>query len=703
MSMEIFTALKRSNTFTTKDKEEVTMSYLPSPKYVIEGQDDMSDLVILTMGTYKPSRSGKPLRNPKEKKHENYWPNLEERILWAKRKPGGYDIIKPFAWFTQEEYDHFRENMPEEDSARNRLFVIMESLLLSGKKFSLELATKIVKIKGIDSFLTASDKMEVEEIVQKALLGKIPFNVLRAAVSRASLSRSSEWRSVIVKLPFSHPPKHVLDMPRFKEGLEKTHAGMDEVKKVFIEEAAYQSLGINSHSTICLVGAPGVGKTSIAQSFANLLGREVFTIPLGSSGFDSTFLTGFQPSWSGAAPGAIIKGIITCERTDPVIILDEIDKMGEGTKTGNATGPLLSLLDPSQRAGFVDNFLGIPYDLSRVTFIATANYPDRIAPELLDRLRVIDVPSYSLGQKLHIASKHMLPKICAEAGFVPQEIGINDDLIKKVITDYTSEAGCRSLQKSLDSLVRQTVVRSLDARHIVPVRNDDLKELLGPSPNFGRKANQVGRVMWLSTSSSGGCLSFVEALLTGNHSFERVSFASKENRLLGEIIWKDLMKSGAQKALSIVTHNKQKYRINDVQKVLGSHIHIDGDVSVEDIHSLTAPVCIALISAANKIPPPQNCAIAGEVGLFGDISPVLNVRDKVFAAVREGITHVILPAGNERDVLVIPEEDRPEVKFSYVHHLDDAIRMMLGDDFFGDGERVKEKNNVKTLFAPQPR
>lgn len=532
--------------------------------------------------------------------------------------------------------------------------------------------------------LSGSGKILTEGFL-RVLRGAYDASMVSRYLTEMDRSRGEEWLSVVNRLPFRSPVRAKINIRSFREGLESSHYGMGTVKKRLSEEAAYLNNGFRSDTSICLVGPPGVGKTTMVQSFAKLIGRPFQAVTLGGSGFDVSYITGFSKSWSGAAPGAIINAIMAAGADDPIIMLDEIDKIGASgvSNRGSISSALLALLDPTQKQTFMDNFLGFHYDISKVTFIATANYLDRIAPELIDRLRIVDVPSYSPKEKIHIGVSYILPRMAANAGMTPEETGITEPMIREIVENHTREAGCRTLAQHVESLIRDLVLERTMQDDPALTVNTDLADVIGPPRSPVAPPAAPGRINGLYASTMGGGTNPIEAVILP------VATAPAPDAEQAEDNKKELpgdqtgnmmhvMKESISVARTAVMNAAKDLGIRNPRMIRFSHVHALSASTPKEGPSAGVAVSLALISAALRITPIEGTAVTGEISLMGDVRPVGGIRDKTFGAMAAGLTRIVLPAENRKDFEKIPETDRVGIEAIFVSDLREAVVAVLG-------------------------
>lgn len=460
------------------------------------------------------------------------------------------------------------------------------------------------------------------------------------------------------------------DLEKVKEVLEEDHFGLEKVKERILE---YLAVKQNTNSLkapiICLAGPPGVGKTSLAKSIARALDRHFVKMSLGGVR-DEAEIRGHRRTYLGALPGRLIQGMKKAKVINPVFLIDEIDKMASDIK-GDPSAAMLEVLDPEQNAFFSDHYIEEPYDLSKVLFIATANYLENIPAALRDRLEIIELSSYTDVEKIHIAKDHLIPKQLKENGLTPEQLIIPDDMILYLIRYYTREAGVRQLERTIASLARKTVLAILkDKKEKIVIDKDLIKEWLGNEKvDYGKKEmeDQVGTVTGLAYTSFGGDILQIEAN----------KFDGKGVLILtGQL--GDVMKESATIALDYIHANANRYGIS--KKVFGKtdiHLHVPEGAIPKDGPSAGITMTTALTSLLTGIPVKANLAMTGEVTLRGNVLPIGGLKEKSLAAYRSGITTIIIPKGNVKDLDEIPQEVKDAVNFIPVSKVDEVLANAL--------------------------
>jgi ATP-dependent Lon protease len=413
-----------------------------------------------------------------------------------------------------------------------------------------------------------------------------------------------------------------------------------------------------------------VGKTSLGKSIARALGRKFVRVSLGGV-HDEAAIRGHRRTYVGALPGQIIQGMKKSGTVNPVFMMDEVDKIGHDFR-GDPSAALLEVLDPEQNNSFADHYLEIPYDLSKVMFVATANLADPIPPPLRDRMEVLDLPGYTRREKLAIARRHLIPKQLEEHGLNDERLTITDEAIEEIIEHYTREAGVRSLERQLASVIRGVAVKVAegdDTPRVVKTE-DDVRSYLGATKytsEVAERTEETGVATGLAWTSAGGEILFIEATRM---------FGTGKLQLTGQL--GDVMKESAQAALSYVRSNAEKYDVaRDFIEKSDIHIHIPAGAMPKDGPSAGITMFTALVSLLTGIRVRHDVAMTGELSLRGRVLPIGGVKEKVLAAHRAGIKRIILPERNKPDLEDIPREVRDELEFVLVSRLDEVLKAAL--------------------------
>ena len=498
-------------------------------------------------------------------------------------------------------------------------------------------------------------------------LKKQPFGSSEASVIR-------NYLDICLELPWNTRTEERLDVRAAREVLDKEHFGLEKVKDRITEYLAVRQLAPDvKGGVLCLVGPPGTGKTSIAMSIAHATNRKLARISLGGV-HDEAEIRGHRKTYVGAMPGRIINGLTIAGSMNPVMVLDEIDKLGSDYR-GDPSSALLEVLDAEQNDHFRDNFMEIPVDLSDVFFILTANTLDTIPRPLLDRMEVIQLSSYTDEEKLQIAKQHLLPKQRKKHGLKPSQLRVSDDAIREIITLYTRESGVRVLERSLAAVCRKTAKRiALGECKSVQLRAGSVANYLGPArfePEHVYAQDEVGLVRGLAWTSVGGEVLDVEAaVLDGTGKLE----------LTGNL--GDVMKESAQAAVTYIRSRAQMLGIDpEFYKKKDIHIHFPEGAIPKDGPSAGITICIAVISALTNTPVRRDLAMTGEITLRGRILPIGGLKEKTMAAMRIGTTTVIIPRENEKDLEEIDPTVRSALKFVTTDHVDKILDVAFGHRF----------------------
>lgn len=513
------------------------------------------------------------------------------------------------------------------------------------------------------SALAAPD--EIKEKLNKELsrLMKQPFGSSEAAVLRGYLDTCLE-------LPWGKKTTETIDLEKARKLLDDEHFGLEKVKDRVIEYLAVKKLSPNiKGGLICLVGPPGTGKTSIAMSIAKAVNRKLVRVSLGGV-HDEAEIRGHRKTYIGSMPGRIINGIIQAKSCNPLMVLDEIDKLGSDYR-GDPSAALLEALDGEQNSTFRDNFLEIPFDLSEVFFITTANTLDTIPRALLDRMEIIQLASYTDEEKLQIAKRHLLPKQRKKHGLRANQLRVSDEALREIIRAYTRESGVRTLEREIARLCRRAACDIAEEKcKGVSVKAGGLEPLMGPAkfkPEHLRVRDEVGLVRGLAYTSVGGEALDVEvAVVDGSGRLE----------LTGNL--GDVMKESARAAMTYIRSRAGVLGIeHDFYKTKDIHIHFPEGAVPKDGPSAGITVTIALISALTGAPVRHDVAMTGEITLRGRVLPIGGLREKTMAAMRAGVKTVIIPADNEADLENIDQTVRRALEFVPTDHVDKVLDVAL--------------------------
>ncbi|WP_422018265.1 endopeptidase La [Reyranella sp.] len=481
------------------------------------------------------------------------------------------------------------------------------------------------------------------------------------------------YLDTLVELPWALPETQPIDIAEARKVLDADHFGLEKIKKRIVEYLAVRKLAPEGKAPIlCFAGPPGVGKTSLGQSIAKAMGRKFARVSLGGV-HDEAEIRGHRRTYIGALPGTIIQAIRKAGARDCVMMLDEIDKMGSGVH-GDPSAAMLEVLDPEQNGTFRDNYLDVPFDLSRVVFIATANMLDTIPGPLRDRMEIIQLSGYTAGEKLQIAKRYLVRRQLEANGLTAEQAGIDDEALELIIGGYTREAGVRWLEREIGRALRHVAVQVAEGTATrVQIGKADIEELLGPvrfENDVAMRTSVPGVATGLAWTPVGGDILFIEATRSPGHG---------KLILTGQL--GDVMKESAQAALSVL---KNKAKLIGLDAVLFEkndiHVHVPAGATPKDGPSAGVAMFMALASLMTGRTIRSDTAMTGEISLRGLVLPVGGIKEKVVAAAAAGITRVMLPARNKRDYDDIPEEVRNTLEFIWLEKVDDAVAQALTPD-----------------------
>jgi len=538
------------------------------------------------------------------------------------------------------------------------------------------------QLKAIKKELGEDDEnLELNELRKRIEAAKLPEEALKVAEKElkrlsqmnqasAEYTVSRTYLDWILDLPWSVSTEDNLDIKKAQEVLENDHYGLDKVKKRILEYLAVRKLKNDMRGPIMVfVGPPGVGKTSLGKSIANALGRKFVRISLGGV-HDEAEIRGHRRTYIGALPGRIIQGMRKAGSNNPVFMLDEIDKVGADFR-GDPSAALLEVLDPEQNSTFSDHYLEIPFDLSKVMFIATANMIEPIPPALRDRMEIIEIPSYVEDEKLHIARRFLLPKQLREHGLREDQVEIDDEALRHVISGYTREAGVRNLERQIATICRGVAKEVAEGTiEKAVIKKDNLTKYLGQQkffPDVAERINRPGIAVGLAWTPVGGDILFIEA----------TKMKGKGNlTLTGQL--GDVMKESAQAALSfIASHAKELGLDENFRSELDIHVHVPAGAIPKDGPSAGVAILTALTSLLTGRLVRNDLAMTGEITLRGAVLPIGGVKEKVIAAHRAGITTVILPERNKLDLDEVPKAAIEGMTFHFVKEMGDVLKLAL--------------------------
>ena len=621
-------------------------------------------------------------------------------------------IVGPYTDLTVEE----KYTMLETDSLMERYHLISEAMLKYRDLVELQVdINKKIQDKQGDNYRESMIRRQIEllndELSEynqdelsdvKRLEGKIEeagfpeevkdeidrvFNKFRQMGSDDHEYGSTlEYLEFVTALSWKSEEEQEIDIKRAKEILNKSHHGLKKPKERVIEQIAVMALKKqNAGSIILFTGAPGTGKTSMGKAIAEALGRKYIRISLGGIK-DEAEIRGHRRTYVGAMPGRIMESIKRSGVNNPVIVLDEIDKLGYGSFNGDPESALLEVLDPEQNVTFTDHYMNVPYDLSKVLFICTANSIDEMSEPLLDRMEIIELSGYTAEEKFHIAKEHLMSKSLEETGLLRKNIGISDSVLKNIIANYTMEAGVRGLKKQIDKLMRQAAVKILEKEvEKVVIKKGDLPKLLGNKKALHDKVlkhNIPGVVTGLAWTQAGGEILFIET----------TAFAGTGQIVItGQL--GDVMKESATIAVNLVKSllfdKKIDFRDKDI------HIHVPSGSVPKDGPSAGITMFTAIISLVLGIKVDSLLAMTGEISLRGQVLPIGGLPEKLMAAERAGIKKVLIPLSNKEDLIDVPESTKKSLEIVLVDTVTDVAKEALGLSFYPNNKGFFKEINKK--------
>jgi len=550
--------------------------------------------------------------------------------------------------------------------ARNREVLLREQMAAIQRQLGEADEGKSAEIAELEKAITnAKMPKEVEDQARKEVrrLQRMP----EAAGEYGMVRTYLDW---LVELPWALPEEKPIDIAEARRILDADHFGLEKIKRRIIEYLAVRKLAPGGKAPIlCFAGPPGVGKTSLGQSIAKAMGRKFVRVSLGGV-HDEAEIRGHRRTYIGALPGNIIQSIRKAGARDCVMMLDEIDKVGQSIQ-GDPGAALLEVLDPEQNNTFRDNYLGVPFDLSRVVFIATANMLDTVPGPLRDRMEVISLPGYTGNEKFQIALRYLVPRQMEANGLKAGQASIDDAALHAIIEQYTREAGVRSLEREIGRALRQAAMRVAEGeRGPIAIAASDLQAILGPpifEDEVAMRTSVPGVATGLAWTPVGGDILFIEATATPGNG--RLILTGQ----LGEV-----MKESAQAALSIVKNRAAAYGVDPARfEKTDIHIHVPAGATPKDGPSAGVAMFMALVSLLTDRTIRSDTAMTGEISLRGLVLPVGGIKEKVVAAHRAGTKRVMLPARNHKDFEDIPEEVRETLAFVWLERVDEAVEAAL--------------------------
>jgi len=552
------------------------------------------------------------------------------------------------------------------------------------REYFLREQLKVIRTElGMDQDDKSRDLNKMTEKIKELNLPEVVLKTVNEEMERLQTIPESSpeynvsrtYLNTLFELPWNTQSTEEIDIDKASKVLEKDHYGLESAKERILEFLAVRKLKPNYDGTIlCLSGPPGVGKTSLGKSIANALGREFYRFSLGGMR-DEAEIKGHRRTYVGAMPGRIIQALKRVEVNNPVIMLDEIDKLGNSYQ-GDPASALLEVLDPEQNVNFIDNYLDVPFDLSKVLFIATANYVGNIPEPLLDRMELIDLPGYTMEEKVSISTKWVIPKELKKHGLNKSEVKINAKILKKLISDYAREPGVRILEQTVAKICRKAALLKVTSKKKkvkqFEITEKNIENILG-APRFSSErslgSQRPGVVTGLAWTSYGGEILYIETIpLKGKGTF----------KLTGQL--GDVMHESATLAYSYVKQILEKEADKKTEDFLSEHevhLHLPAGATPKDGPSAGITMASALYSLAHNKRIKSNVAMTGELSLTGRVLPVGGIKEKVLAAKRAGIKTILLPKENYKDLKEVPDRHRKGLKFYPVEKFDDVLKLIF--------------------------
>ncbi len=574
------------------------------------------------------------------------------------------EIEKDVVHKTQKKFDkHMRESI-----LRERIKTIQKELgdIEDDEELSQDYLQQLKKIRV---------KKEIKQKISKEIK-----RLKQMSVNNPEAGYIRSWLDTMFDLPWNKYNTSKIEIKKAEKILNKNHFGLKKIKERILEYISVLQLkkqnkkqNDSAPTILCFVGPPGVGKTSIGKSIAEALNRKFTKISLGGIK-DEAEIRGHRRTYVGAMTGRIIKGIIQAESMNPVFMLDEVDKIGQDFR-GDPSSALLEVLDPEQNHEFEDHYLDVPFNLSNVLFITTANTLDTIPSALRDRLEIIRFPGYTYEEKFNIAKKHLLERVIERNGLQTKQISISDKIINKIIHRYTKEAGVRELERTLSKISRKTARKILESKKksaTIKITEKKLKDFLGPEKydiTFTERKDQVGIATGLAWTRTGGDILFIE-----------VSLSPGKGKIILTGKLGDVMKESAQAAYTYVKSNAKKLGIRQTKiDKTDIHIHVPEGAVPKDGPSAGITITTAIVSAFTGKKVKKDIAMTGEVTLTGRVLRIGGLKEKVIASHLAGCKTVLIPQSNKRDLIEIPKSAKKTIKFKPVEHVDQVLELALAD------------------------
>lgn len=536
------------------------------------------------------------------------------------------------------------------------------------------------QLRAIKKELGEDDDQDIDELYEKVaclpLSNEVRTEITRQ-ISRLEKTSPDSMESSVIRtyldwalaLPWGQETKDNLDIGHAKKVLEEDHFGLKDIKERILDFISIRQLKENGHTPIlCFVGPPGTGKTSLGQSIARALGRTYFRISLGGVK-DEAEIRGHRRTYVGAMPGRFIQAMRKAGSMNPVIIIDELDKIGNDYR-GDPSSAMLEVLDPQQNKTFWDNYLGLPFDLSRVIFIATANSLETVSEPLRDRMEIIELSGYTVEEKVQIARKYLIKKAKNDAGLIQYNFDVNDDLIRDIIHSYCGESGVRELERVLHKLASKAARCLVEERKEIEFSKQNIELYLGPRKFIDEDTiphNQIGISNGLAWTAMGGVLLRIEAVIMPGTG--RLLLTGQ----LGEV-----MKESAQAALSYARAHAQEFGIDHKMFVnYDLHIHIPAGGIPKDGPSAGITMLSSILSTLTQRPINAEYAMTGELNLRGNVMPVGGIKEKILAAKQNRVNHIILPIKNKKDIIGLEDDTLKDIELIWVEHADEVLKYVL--------------------------
>lgn len=627
------------------------------------GKTIPSEVLVIANSLEAPSRLADLVASNIEMKPAEAQRVLEEQDVMERLKLVNEYLARELALLEMQQQINSQARGEMDRSQRDyylrQQLKVIQGELGEGNELAAEIEAYREKIRELD--LSEDAEKEAEKQVRR--LENMHPDTAETTLIRGYL----DW---LLELPWGKYTEDNVDLKHAKQVLDKDHHGLTEVKERILEFLAVRKLNPDlKNPVLCFVGPPGVGKTSLGHSIAKALGRKFQRVSLGGVR-DEAEIRGHRRTYVGAMPGRVIQGINQAESMNPLVIMDEIDKIGQDFR-GDPSAALLEVLDPEQNTQFRDHYLGVPFDLSKVMFILTANTLDTLQPAFRDRLEIIRLSSYTLEEKIEIASRHLSPKQIKEHGMTKKQLSFTKGAFKELIEGYTREAGCRNMERLLAKVCRKVARKIAEEEgDSFKVGKGDLREYLGARklfPDERLKHHEVGIVAGLAWSPTGGSVMFVECtMMPGKGKLELTG-------ALG-----DVMKESSRIALSLLRSRSDQYQIDpDLFKERDLHIHFPEGATPKDGPSAGITVATALLSMFTGRAARNDVAMTGELTLRGEVLPIGGLKEKILAASRAGIKHVLIPKLNEPDLEDVPEDIRERLEIQPVSDIGEVFKAAL--------------------------